>query len=113
MNEPYRKYYIKLKILFEDKHSSLFSGGRKECFSTLTPQIPDYPENRTRGRSLALIIPAGDVPVEVEPRLPGSGNDRRRRSSFNVNNDLYSDYDNYYSRRLDSTVSFNSVWLGG
>ena len=45
--------------------------------------------SRGRGRSLALIVHSGHSPIEVLPS-----------------------YHNH-NRRLDSTVSFNSVWING
>jgi len=52
----------------------------------------DQPEmfSRSRGRSLALIVHSGNSPIEVLP----------------------SHYHNH-SRRLNSTISFNSVWISG
>ncbi len=64
-----------------------------------TPEVDtmtsaEQPEmyGRGRGRSLALIVHSGNSPIEVLPS--------------------HSHYHGH-SRRLDSTVSFNSVWISG
>ncbi len=72
----------------------------------LTSDQPEMASGRGRGRSLALIIESGYPPVEVV------SNSQYNNDYTLTNQQQFYNYNNH-GRRLDSTVSFNSVWVAG